>query len=489
MKSDKLQDAIGLVDEELVSRANPDKHKKIKRFRIRWIIPVAAVLAVVIALGVFFPYGNNLTKPQNKVKLVPTKEPDTPKDTYSLIEAEYRAKYPIMAQYEEGNYEEWKESKKLQYSFSGAGENLDGFLQMTISEFLTDSNDSNKLYSPLNVYMALAITAEISDSNSRQQILDLLDVDSIEDLRKQANAIWNANYCDDGLTKSILGSSLWLSDDVLYNEQTIQNVVNNYYASTFSGKFGTEEYNKTYRAWLNEQTGDLLKEQIDNKELSPDTIMIIATTLYLKAPWVSFFSESNTIESQFYSSNGTQICDFMNDNMQNGTYYLGDKFAAVGKSINGSGQMYFILPDEGMSAESLLKNDAETLDFITNHSEWDNKKMAEINLSVPKFDVSSQLDLVDKLKNLGVTDCFNSSTADFSSLLPRNGAFISSVLHGVRVSIDEEGVTGAAYTEMMYLTGALTPSEKIDFVVNRPFIFVITGVDDLPLFIGVVNNI
>ena len=488
MKSDKLQDAIGMIDTDLVSRANPNKHKKTKIFRIRWIVPIAAVLAIVIAIGVFFPRGNNPVKPQNNAKPIPTK-PVTPKDPYTLIKAEYKAEYPIMAQYGEETYFEWLEDKKKQRSFNGAGKNLDEFLQMTISEFLTDSNGSNKLYSPLNVYMALAITAEISDSDSRQQILDLLDADSIEDLRKQAHAIWNANYCDDGMTKSVLASSLWLADDIDYNEQTIQNVVKNYYASTFSGEFGSEEYNKAYRTWLNEQTGNLLKEQIDKKELSPDTIMTIATTLYLKAPWETFFSESRTTKSKFYSSNGTKTCDFMNDTILLDDYYWGDKFTAVSKSINGSGRMYFILPDEGVCAESLLKNDAETLDFIINHSEWNNKKAVKINLSVPKFDVNSQLDLVEKLKNLGITDCFDSSTADFSSLLSHNGTFISNILHGVRVSIDEEGVTGAAYTEVFLAAGAPMPDETVDFVVNRPFIFVITGVDDLPLFVGVVNQV
>ena len=32
------------------------------------------------------------------------------------------------------------------------------------------------------------------------------------------------------------------------------------------------------------------------------------------------------------------------------------------------------------------------------------------------------------------------------------------------------------------------PEEEVDFVLDRPFLFAITGVDRLPLFVGVVNQ-
>ena len=40
--------------------------------------------------------------------------------------------------------------------------------------------------------------AEVTGGESRAQILELLDEDSIDALRTRANHIWNANYRDDG---------------------------------------------------------------------------------------------------------------------------------------------------------------------------------------------------------------------------------------------------------------------------------------------------
>ena len=69
------------------------------------------------------------------------------------------------------------------------------------------------------------------------------------------------------------------------------------------------------------------------------------------------------------------------------------------------------------------------------------------------------------------------------------GVFVSSAAHAARVKIDEEGCEAAAYTvEYTSNTAApMAPEEEIDFVLDRPFLFAITGNDGLPLFVGVVN--
>ena len=69
-----------------------------------------------------------------------------------------------------------------------------------------------------------------------------------------------------------------------------------------------------------------------------------------------------------------------------------------------------------------------------------------------------------------------------------DGVFLSRAEHAARVAIDEEGVTAAAYTVMMEAGAAMPPDEKIDFTLDRPFVFAITSQDGLPLFIGVVNT-
>ena len=70
----------------------------------------------------------------------------------------------------------------------------------------------------------------------------------------------------------------------------------------------------------------------------------------------------------------------------------------------------------------------------------------------------------------------------------RNDIFLAKAQHDSRVAIDEEGVTAAAYTVMMTAGAGMPPEDEMDFVVDRPFLFVITNQDNLPLFVGIVNQ-
>ena len=57
MKSKKLQDAIGMIDEDLVARADMPKNKGRTRSTVlKWTAPIAAALAIVaVVLIIIFP--------------------------------------------------------------------------------------------------------------------------------------------------------------------------------------------------------------------------------------------------------------------------------------------------------------------------------------------------------------------------------------------------------------------------------------------------
>lgn len=338
--------------------------------------------------------------------------------------------------------------------------------------------------------MALAMLAEVTDSESRQQILDLLGSESIEALRSQAASVWNANYSNDGAVTSILANSLWLNESVNFNQSTMDSLAKNYYASSFRGEMGSEESNRALRDWINEQTGGLLDAQADGLSMDPETVMALASTIYYRAKWHSEFNEAGTEKGLFhlFSADGETVeCDFMHKGGSN-TYYWADQFGAVALSLEGSGKMWFLLPDDGVAMDDLLA-DEQTMEFLNSNGNWENSKHLIVNMSVPKFDVVSDLDLRDGLNALGITGVFDATVADFSPMTSKVAEiFLSKADHAARVAIDEEGVTAAAYTVMMMAGAAAPPEEEMDFVLDRPFLFAITGADGLPLFVGVVNR-
>lgn len=410
----------------------------------------------------------------------------------------YKAEYPEMVQYPVKedhtytyeDYEAWMNCKRERQPENKEYQNgIREFYELTMQEFLKDTQDKNKVYSPLNVYMALAMLAETTEGESRQQILDLLHTDSIETLRNNASILWNANYCDDGTVNSLLASSVWLSDKIQYNETTLKTLADNYYASSFSGTMGSAEYNKMLQDWLNEQTGGLLKEQAGNVEMDPITVFGLATTVYFRAKWQNEFYAPNNTEEIFHAKSGDVTTEFMHQSGTD-TYYWGENFGAIARNLKNSGNMLLILPDEGVAVEDLLA-DKEVQDFIFDHHTWENQKFLIVNQSVPKFDVVSDFSLISGLKNLGVEDVFNFAEANFTPLLGENTELpvaVDEATHAARVMIDEEGCTAAAFTVMLAAGAGRPPEEQVDFVLDRPFLFVINGQDGQPLFVGIVNQ-
>ena len=61
---------------------------------------------------------------------------------------------------------------------------------------------------------------------------------------------------------------------------------------------------------------------------------------------------------------------------------------------------------------------------------WENSKHLIVNMSVPKFDVVSDLDLRDGLNALGITGVFDATVADFSPMTSKVAEiFLSKAYH------------------------------------------------------------
>ena len=203
--------------------------------------------------------------------------------------------------------------------------------------------------------------------------------------------------------------------------------------------------------------------------------------------WSNEFLKSSTEEGVFHGPEGDITCEFMGQSGTD-TYYWGEKFGAVSKSFQESGSMWLILPDEGVTPEEVLMGD-EVMELFLGRRDGKNQKRLIVNLSMPKFDVVSNIDLKEGLSRLGVADVFDGSKADFTPLAEETeGVFVSQASHAARVMVDEEGCIAAAYTVMAAAGGAMPPEEQMDFILDRPFIFVITSDSGLPLFAGIVKQ-
>lgn len=478
MKKEELFETLSDIDEKKIKAAR--EYKKNGGARIyRWITATVAVAAIVITaiLSPLFRSGN-LTVP------------GYPKDVKTIL-ASYPAPVGSSMDIEEfsigeAHWKWWDEYiKQADKSRAISGEMLNYYTNL--SKEVLINGDENTVISPLNTYVAFAMLAEVSDGNTRQQILDMLGAADIESLRENINLLWQSNYADTPIFKSLLANSLWLDNSEQYKESTLKLLADKYYASSFRGTPGSESFSEALRKWTDDNTGNLLTEYTKDLTIDPSTVLEIMSTIYFKASWDKVFNKGAVTSETFHGVKGDTTVEMMH-NSEMSQYAVTDNFIVVKLSLADSGDMLFYLPREGANVNDLA-SDPDTLK-LAQDSEDSRWKSIQVNMSIPKFKVSAKTDLIETLRALGVTDALDYTVADFSPVTERdNDLFLSKAEHAALVEIDEQGVTGAAYTALLMTEGAYLVNETLDFVVDEPFMFSVTGADGSILFTGLVKNI
>lgn len=514
MNENQIFEAIGETDDEMLEKA-----ENMQKKNNTWIKIVGAAAAVcVVAAGAAgikaltddIPTGDiadNTTAAAGSANPDGSIEEDmnsySPETNAMLLSA---ATYPVMPPYPdefsedfETQYDAWhnfikeyRQEQNMEYKTS-----INRFTYDSMSAFLTGAKNENRVVSPMNVYFALSMLAQSSEGNSRQQILDLLDAKDMETLQGYSNSMLKRNYSNDNALISVFANSVWLSDSLNYNMDTLKLLSDRYFADSFSGNVSDPAYTKAFQEWLNVNTGGMLENEAKQLEFDPESVFTLASTVYFRGKWDSEFDPDKTTEDTFTTAMGEEItCDFMNKETED-YYYWSDNFGAINLCFSGAGssKMWLILPDEGVTADEIL-NSGEIEEFFAPFEtmspldNYPNSQRIIINISMPKFDTAYSVDLKEGLTKMGITDVFDSKTSDFSALLGAESAdtALSAAQHSVRVAIDEEGCTATAFTAMMAAGAARAPEEEIDFVLNRPFIFILQGVSGDPVFAGVINN-
>ncbi len=422
-----------------------------KRKALRWLGSIAAILAVVIAASVLLPV---LTLQAGAVST---------------------AKYPEFA---------WKYRSEL----PNAIEPLHGFWQESMASVLS-GQAGNAVFSPVNLSMGLSIAAELTAGEAQQQILTALNLEDADTLSELFHEIWLATYYDDG-DQTLLANSLWLDHQLQYDQSIMDMLAEEYYTSIYQKDLSRA--GGAIQSWVNQQTGGFLKQEAGTLTLPGEPVLALYSTIYYRAKWSTEFRSANNTQDTFHGLTGDTVCTFMNAERRQMNYYWGEDFGAVALHLKDGSSMYLILPDEGKTVDDVLAG-GEYYALLTSDSSGyaaEHSKYMLVNLSIPQFDIRQQSNLAQNLQAMGITAVFENTPGNFSSALRyEQPIFFTAVNQATRVAIDEKGVTAASYIEFPGVGSVMPPEEIIDFVLDRPFLFVITNRYSIPLFAGVVNAI
>ena len=470
MKHEEILTALEEISDKHIKEAEKAPKKK-RRMFLR--IAVAAVLVVTIGVNV-------LSAPM-RIAAKAVAEPSKARILKNPDYDDYEDREEWLADLAKVEYEHMLRRAAVAEVRSG----LRTFFEDGNKLFLQTEKNENKLWSPVNAYIGLAMTTELTEGETRKQILELFGVKDMDTLRKQVSAVWESAYQDNSNEICVLANSLWLERGLQYDREAMDALAYHYYASVYQGDLGSNRTNKDIAAWINNNTGKFLEDSTKGIALAPETIMALYSTLYFQAKWSDEFSKSKNTDAVFHAPDGDIQAEYMNKKLKQMNYYWGSNFSAVNLWLKNGCSMWFILPDEGQTTSDVLK-DGTYMDMILSEK-WEDSKYMKVNLSVPKFDVASTQDLSDGLKVMGAMDVFTEHVAEFTKLTSDSPIYLTGANQSVRVQIDEEGVKAATYIELPGAGSDAPPEEIVDFVLDRPFLFVIEN-DNIPLFAGCVNS-
>lgn len=249
-------------------------------------------------------------------------------------------------------------------------------------------------------------------------------------------------------------------------------------------------------SWVAKITRGLIKDILSPSSVDNTTRLILANALYFKGAWVEKFDESETEEHDFHLLNGSSIKVPFMTSLEKQYISAFDGFKVLRLPYKQGGDdkrrfsMYFYLPDAMDGLPTLVDKVSSEPEFLENHLPGSKVRVGDFR--IPKFKISFGFEASQALKQLGLVLPFfpggGGLTEMVDSPLGQN-LFVSSIFHKSFVEVNEEGTEAAAATGVKYVARCCRKYDKLDFVADHPFLFLIReDISGVVQFIGTELN-
>ena len=350
-----------------------------------------------------------------------------------------------------------------------------------------ESKDENVLISPLSIQLALAMTANGANGNTKAEMEALLGGEiSLEDLNEYLYSYVN-NLPSAEKYKLQIANSIWFRDDegrLQVEQDFLQKNADYYGAQAYKAAFDDQTL-KDINSWVEDHTDGMIDSILD--QIDEDAVMYLINALVFDAEWQHVYDKSDVYKGKFTNIGGTEKQVDMMQSEE--TVYLQEENATgFMKPYSGSKYSFAaLLPNEdvdiyeyiaGLTGEELM----ETLST---------PQLGMVMATLPKFSYEYELTMNDVLKELGMPSAFSGGTADFSKMAhsSRGNIYIGDVLHKTFISVDELGTKAGAVTKVQMNDESAPMSEWV-VNLNRPFVYMIVDNEtNLPIFIGTVMEL
>ena len=350
-----------------------------------------------------------------------------------------------------------------------------------------ESKDENVLISPLSIQLALAMTANGADSDTKAEMEALLGGEiSLDDLNEYLYA-YVKNLPSEEKYKLQIANSIWFRDDegrLQVERDFLQKNADYYGAQAYKAAFDDQTL-KDINNWVKDHTDGMIDSILD--QIDEDAVMYLINALVFDAEWQHVYDKSDVYQGKFTNISGAEkSVDMMHS--EETVYLQDDKATGFMKPYNGSKYSFAaLLPNEGVDIYEYIA-ELTSEDLLTT---LNSPQLGMVMATLPKFSYEYELTMNDVLKELGMPSAFSGSTADFSKMArsSRGNIYIGEVLHKTFISVDELGTKAGAVTKVQMNDESAPMSEWV-VNLNRPFVYMIVDNEtNMPIFIGTVMDV
>ncbi|ORY04617.1 hypothetical protein K493DRAFT_333861 [Basidiobolus meristosporus CBS 931.73] len=346
----------------------------------------------------------------------------------------------------------------------------------SLSLSLLQTKDQNVLFSPASVTFALLllVNGTSKETQSREEILDAFKLPSL--VNNSAECLDLVNNAAQDLLNELLNrdGSVEIPSDRLADLEVANSIwgegIHQSYLEKVSALFSAEAFpppedGRRVNAWIEKKTKGHLKEFFSPEQSFSNTVIMLINSVYFHGRWLHPFGPDDTKSAPFSTPLGKQL-DASMMTIEGKTWEYAER------------ESYQVLhmPYKDYRFLATIVLPKEAVDFqkastMMNPEEWkhvflERKMKARGTVILPKFDLESQVDLSQALKDAGIRRVFDAREANLGELTDGSLA-VDSILHKCRIEVDESGSKASAATAVI-LTRA-THLQVASMTIGRAF--------------------
>ncbi|XP_059168021.1 leukocyte elastase inhibitor-like [Physella acuta] len=366
---------------------------------------------------------------------------------------------------------------------------------LDLFKILYDGNQNqNTFVSPFSISVALAMTHLGAREETAQGMAKALrwETDDETKLHEQFQAYVTQLQTPNDQYQLSTANRIYIEKSYAVLDEFKNKTKKYYNAEPVSCDFKTDADNQRLHMnrWVSEQTQNRVNDLLAPGIVNEVTRMLIVNAIYFKGLWERKFDEAKTKLSPFKVKPGlTKDVHMMSIKHEYSTT-VSSELGCTAVEIPYKGRklsMVVILPSEDFGLQNLVHT--LTNEKLNSLLATLSSSKREVQLSLPKFEVTSSVELKEPLCTLGMAQAFDGSRANFTGISSTPGLSLQAAVHRAYVKVTEEGTEAAAATSAAVVVAVCL---RLPCVVNvdHPFMFLIRegGAGGNILFMGCVTD-